>query len=54
MKKPYKVYKYKRTAKAGIKKLGGQPRVVTASAAAVPGDISGIWKDAPDVSVAFE
>jgi hypothetical protein len=42
-----------RTAKAGIKKLGGQPRVVTASAAA-PGDISGIWKDAPDVSRAFE
>lgn len=38
--------------KAGIKKLGGQPRVVTASDGGV--DISSIWQSAPDVSEAFK
>ena len=37
--------------KAGIKKLGGQPRV--ASATGTGGDISSIWATAPDVSEAF-
>ena len=38
--------------KAGITKLGGQPRVVTASGSGV--DISDIWQTAPDVSAAFK
>ena len=38
--------------KAGITKLGGQPRVVTASGSGV--DISDIWQSAPDVSAAFK
>jgi len=38
--------------KAGIKTLGGQPRVASKSAA--EGDISGIWQSAPDVSEVFK
>ena len=38
--------------KAGIKKLGGQPRVASASASGVA-DISSIWQTAPDVSEVF-
>ena len=37
--------------KAGISKLGGQPRVASVGAAGV--DISSIWQSAPDVSEAF-
>lgn len=38
--------------KAGITKLGGQPRVASAEGAGV--DISSIWQSAPDVSEAFK
>jgi len=38
--------------KAGISKLGGQPRVASARADGV--DISSIWQSAPDVSEAFK
>jgi hypothetical protein len=38
--------------KAGISKLGGQPKVASASAEGV--DISSIWQSAPDVSEAFK
>jgi hypothetical protein len=38
--------------KAGIKTLGGQPRVASQSGA--EGDISGIWQTAPDVSEVFK
>lgn len=39
--------------KAGIKKLGGQPRVASAGGAGVA-DISSIWETAPDVSEVFK
>ncbi len=39
--------------KAGIKKLGGQPRVASTSRPVTTDDISGIWSDAPDVSEVF-
>jgi hypothetical protein len=38
--------------KAGIKRLGGQPRVASADGGGVQ-DISSIWQSAPDVSEAF-
>ena len=38
--------------KAGIKKLGGQPRVASASSTGAT-DISNIWETAPDVSEVF-
>jgi len=38
--------------KAGIRKLGGQPKVAAAEAA--PVDISSIWETAPDVSELFK
>ena len=38
--------------KAGITKLGGQPRVASAEGGSV--DISSIWQSAPDVSEAFK
>ena len=37
--------------KAGIKKLGGQPKVASTQGAGV--DISSIWQSAPDVSEVF-
>lgn len=43
--------KVEASQKAGIKKLGGQPRVASASDAGV--DISNIWDSAPDVSEVF-
>jgi len=38
--------------KAGIKKLGGQPKVVTAKVNNVA-DLSSVWSDAPDVTSIF-
>jgi len=38
--------------KAGIKKLGGQPKVAAQSDG--PADISSIWESAPDVSEVFK
>jgi len=42
----------KESSKAGIKRLGGQPRVASQDAGS--GDISGIWETAPDVSSVFK
>lgn len=44
--------KVEESKKAGIKKLGGQPRVASAEGAGVA-DISSIWNTAPDVSEIF-
>jgi hypothetical protein len=41
-----------KTAKAGIKKLGGQPKVAAQVVASA--DISNIWESAPDVSELFK
>jgi len=42
----------KSSKKAGIKKLGGQPKVASTSGESV--DISSIWESAPDVSQVFK
>ena len=48
-----KMEKVEASKKAGIKKLGGQPRVASASGAGAT-DISDIWATAPDVSEVFK
>jgi hypothetical protein len=42
----------KKAKKAGIKKLGGQPKVASSGGESV--DISSIWNSAPDVSSVFK
>ena len=44
--------KVEASKKAGIKKLGGQPKVAASDAA--PADIGSIWESAPDVSSVFK
>jgi len=45
--------KQEASKKAGIKKLGGQPKVAAASGGGMT-DISSIWETAPDVSEVFK
>jgi hypothetical protein len=49
---PVEAKKAKTVKKAGIKRLGGQPKV--AAEGAEPNDLSSLWASAPDVSELFK